>query len=147
MVVRLGQCLNAGILFAGLLVSACGPSNQSPDQSSDSEPQAATASAGAASGSSAPSAFAICSTCHSSEKGRNGIGPTLFGIVGSRSGAVENFNFSPAMKNANIVWDEKNLDQFIESPQALVPGTRMPFGGIKDPAKRAEIIGYLATLK
>ena len=29
----------------------------------------------------------------------------------------------------------------------LVPGTKMPYAGVSDPAKRAEIIAYLKTLK
>jgi cytochrome c len=32
-------------------------------------------------------------------------------------------------------------------PRALVPGTMMAFPGLKDPAKRAELVGYLTKLK
>ena len=51
------------------------------------------------------------------------------------------------MKNANIVWDEKALDAFLDNPQKVVPGTTMPFSGIANPRERADLIAYLETLK
>src|SRR5438132_745168 len=47
-----------------------------------------------------------CATCHATEAGQNKIGPSLAGIVGSKSGTVPGFDFSPAMKNADITWDD-----------------------------------------
>jgi cytochrome c len=140
--------LKYGIALAGLLLTACGSSNTETDKSAGGAETTSTPNSGTTTAASeAPSAFGICSTCHSAEKGRNGIGPSLFGIVGTKAGAVENYNFSSAMKSADIIWDEKNLDQFIENPRGLVPGTKMPFAGMTDPAKRAEIVAYLVTLK
>ena len=95
-----------------------------------------------------PAAFGQCAVCHTVKQGeRSGFGPNLYGVAGTRSGAIAGYSFSPAIKRANIVWDRKNLDRFIEAPQAVVPGTKMAFAGIKDPAKRKAIVDYLMALK
>jgi cytochrome c len=88
--------------------------------------------------------FAVCAACHSTT-GSEGVGPHLNGVVGRRSGSVAAFNYSGAMKRANIVWDDKTLDAFITDPQAVVRGNHMPFAGLDDSAKRARIIAYLKS--
>ena len=45
--------------------------------------------------------FIICAICHSAEAGKNKIGPSLFVVVGRRSGSVAGFNYSDAMENFN----------------------------------------------
>ena len=92
------------------------------------------------------SAFAACSACHSID-GNEGLGPHLNGLIGRRAGSVAGFNYSPAMKRTNIVWDAQSLDKFLADPQQGVPGNRMPFSGLSDAAKRADIAVYLGTLK
>jgi len=92
------------------------------------------------------SAFAICAMCHSDLPGKNGIGPSLFGVVGRDAGSAPGFKYSEAMKTAGK-WTPERLDAFIAAPKAVVPGTAMPFGGVKDAAKRADIVAYLGTLK
>ena len=142
-----GNILIAGI--AALTLVSCGPS-QSGDTSNVAEapqPSVPASAPGANTGSPAPVEFAVCSTCHAVEKDKNGIGPSLFAIVGTKAGEVPGFNFSPAMKASALTWDDATLDKFIENPYAVVPGTKMPFAGIKEPAKRAKIIEYLKTLK
>jgi cytochrome c len=87
-----------------------------------------------------------CGICHSTEPGVNKIGPSLAGIVGSKSGVVPGYNFSHALKAANITWDEQTLDTFLQNPQADVHGTRMVVS-VSNAEKRHNIIAYLATLK
>ena len=91
--------------------------------------------------------FEECSACHSPEPGVNGVGPTLFGIVGSKAGEVEGFRFSGPMKRSGVVWTPEMLDKYIADPQTVVPGTRMPYSGLADAALRAELLKYLASLK
>ena len=91
-------------------------------------------------------AFAKCVACHPLD-GKNSLGPSLHGIVGRKAGSVEGFRYSRAMKNANIVCDEKTLNSFLDDPQKVVPGTTMPFSGIADSKERADLIAYLETLK
>ncbi|WP_443749318.1 c-type cytochrome [Asticcacaulis solisilvae] len=91
-------------------------------------------------------AFGACRGCHSVEKGKNGFGPSLYGVVGRRAGAVPGFSYSKAMTGSGVTWDAAALDAYIAAPQARIPGNRMPYGGLKDAAKRQAIIDYLKTL-
>ena len=95
---------------------------------------------------SPPAAFAQCKTCHSIEPGKNGVGPTLFGIVGSKAGEVPGYSFSPALAGSGIVWDRESLDEWMQGPMKMVPGTKMVIAQ-PDPEKRKAIIDYLETLK
>jgi cytochrome c len=92
-----------------------------------------------------------CHVCHQVGPGaKSGIGPELNGIFGQKAGAVPGYSFSPAMKQAagkGIVWDEANLDKYLENPQGFMPGTKMAFLGLKNPGQRADVIAYLETLK
>ena len=88
-----------------------------------------------------------CSICHSPQPGTNRVGPSLFGVFGRKAGSVPGYSYSPAMKDSNIVWDEANLSKYLESPRTVVPGTKMPYAGLKDDTRRANLIAYLATLK
>jgi len=92
-------------------------------------------------------AFKKCALCHTTEAGKNKIGPSLFGIVGRKSATVENFNYSEAMKKFDHTWDEGTLDEYLADPRATVPGTKMIFPGIKDKTERDDVIAYLETLK
>ena len=94
-----------------------------------------------------PKAFARCAVCHNAAKGAGDkLGPNLWGTYGHKMGQGS-FAFSDALKNSGLTMDEATLDQWLENPRALVPGNRMSFPGLKDPAKRKEIIDYLKTLK
>lgn len=89
---------------------------------------------------------AQCAACHSVAAGQNGIGPSLDGVYGKPAASVTGFQFSPALKSAHIVWTAAALDKFLANPQADVPGTKMPYMGMPNPAKRADVIAYLETL-
>lgn len=94
------------------------------------------------------SAFSsACSICHSVQPDKNMIGPSLFGIVGRKTGSVPGFHYSPANQSANLTWDAATLDKYLQSPRTAMPGTLMTYGGMKDDAKRADVIAYLTTLK
>jgi len=104
-------------------------------------------SAVAADAEAGKTAFKKCSLCHTTEVGKNKIGPSLFGIVGRKSATLENFNYSEAMKKFDHTWDERTLDEYLADPRRTVPGTKMIFPGIKDEAERDDVIAYLETLK
>jgi cytochrome c len=89
----------------------------------------------------------VCSICHSVQQGKNLIGPSLFGIVGRKTGAAAGFHYSTANQNANLTWDQATLDKYLQSPRTVIPGTVMTYAGLKDDTKRADLIAYLATLK
>ena len=93
-----------------------------------------------------PESFKQCAICHKVEPGKHGLGPSLAGVFGARSAHAGGFNYSDAMKSANLTWNQATLDRYLTNPQGVVPGTTMAFAGVKDAAKRAEIIAYLKTL-
>lgn len=90
--------------------------------------------------------FARCEGCHSTTPGENKIGPSLAGVFGRKSGSEPGYNYSPALKAANITWDEHTLDQFLANPATDVHGTKM-FVNLPQAADRENVISYLETLK
>jgi cytochrome c len=101
----------------------------------------------AASAADAPAAFTACKGCHKVEAGAKSMGPSLFGVVGRKSGSLDGYSYSPAMAAYGKTWDAATLSAYITDPKAAVPGNKMGFAGVKDAAKVTEIVGYLSTLK
>ncbi len=89
--------------------------------------------------------FRKCQACHSLEPGKNGLGPSLAGLVGKKASSVPNYNYSPAMKGSNLTWDVATLDAYLSDPQKLVPGNKMPFPGLKTENERNAVIAFLAS--
>jgi len=82
-----------------------------------------------------------CQGCHSID--RNRVGPMHKGLFGRHAGSLPNFDYSAAMKNSGIVWNEQTLDRFLADPRGVVPGTKMTYAGVKNPQDRADLIAYL----
>jgi cytochrome c len=88
--------------------------------------------------------FAFCTSCHTiTPGGPNMTGPNLHGVVGRKAGSLPNYNYSDALKSAGFTWDPGRLDTWIAGPQAMLPGTKMTFIGMKDPKDRRDVIAYL----
>jgi nitrite reductase (NO-forming) len=79
------------------------------------------------------------------EPAKNMLGPSLAGLLGRKAGSEAGYNYSSAMKQANITWDVKTLDAYLADPQKTVPGNKMPFPGLKTDHDRADIIAFLAA--
>jgi cytochrome c len=88
----------------------------------------------------------ICSICHEVVPDKNRVGPSLFGIVGRKSGQVPGFHYSDANKNSGLNWDEATLDKYLVAPRTVVPGTTMAYSGLKDDQKRKDVIAFLSSL-
>jgi len=92
-------------------------------------------------------AFAVCSGCHVAEKGAESMaGPNLYGVVGRKAAALDDFAYSEALAGSGITWTEAELDAFLANPTGKVPGTSMAAGAVSDAETRAAIIAYLGSL-
>ena len=85
-----------------------------------------------------------CMDCHAIDK--DDVGPRHRGVVGRLAGSIPDFDYSKALKNSGLVWDEATLDRWLIDPSALVPGTRM-FYSVDKPQDRADLIAYLKEQK
>ena len=91
-------------------------------------------------------AFRKCASCHQvGPSARGGFGPKLTGVIGRKAGSTTDYNYSAAMKNANIVWTEPNLAAFLKAPSDVVPGNKMRFWGIGNAQQVADLLAYLRT--
>jgi cytochrome c len=81
-----------------------------------------------------------CSGCHSLTQNRQG--PKLQGVYGRTSGSVANYDYSPALKKANVVWDQTTIDKWLTDPDSFIPGNNMDFLVAK-PQDRQDLISYL----
>ena len=156
--------LLAASLFAFL--AACGGSEPSSAPAAPSEPTASGSAAAAPAGPSeeeiatavaalpAPynegdyeagrRVFAQCRSCHTIEEGGpNRVGPNLHGVFDRHIGAVDGFNYSQAVQDADFEWDPDHLDHWLANPQSFLPGNRMAFAGVRDETQRKNLITYV----
>lgn len=141
----IGRSVLAATLALGL--SACGsPPADEPAADTAATPGETVAAAALVAGAK-PAAFAQCAACHAVEPGKHGVGPSLHGVYGTKSGELAGYAFSDAMRAANLTWDDATLDAFLAAPMKTVPGTKMAFAGQPDAAKRKELIEYIKSLK
>ncbi|MDP7444819.1 MAG: c-type cytochrome [Candidatus Poseidoniia archaeon] len=85
-----------------------------------------------------------CRACHSLKQNESHkVGPNLFGIFNQRAGTQEDFTYSPSLVSSNLVWDQDNLDRWLEAPYELVPGNKMVFSGMNKSLDRTDLIAYL----
>lgn len=85
-----------------------------------------------------------CGGCHemSAEKGSN-FGPHLEGIIGRRVAAVEDYDYSKALQEADFVWTEEVMDGWLAKPESLLPGMCMTFKGVPDEDVRKAMIAFM----
>jgi cytochrome c len=88
-----------------------------------------------------------CAICHTTEEGKNKIGPSLHAVVGRHSASIDGFQYSEAMKKADKTWDASTLDEYLANPRGLVPGTKMIYAGLKSDQDRQNLIAYLTSLQ
>jgi len=85
--------------------------------------------------------YAKCLGCHSFHVNRTG--PLHCGLFGRKVGSVKGYTYSDAMQNADFIWDEATLDDFLSSPLSMLAGTSMGFAGINDSQQRRDLIAFL----
>ena len=89
--------------------------------------------------------FQACAACHTlTPDGGNRAGPTLHGVFGRRIASLPGYNFSPALKNLDIVWDARPIAKLFEiGPSHYTPGTKMPEQAIGNAADREALVRFL----
>ena len=91
--------------------------------------------------------FAKCTACHTiNQGGANGIGPNLYGVMGTAIGAhAPGFAYSSALADHGGQWTWENMNEWLKSPRAFASGTKMSFAGLSSPEDRANVMEYLAA--
>jgi cytochrome c len=89
--------------------------------------------------------FQACAACHTlTPDGGNRAGPTLHGIFGRRIATAPGYNFSPALRNLDIVWSASTIATLFEiGPSRFTPGTKMPEQVIGSAADREALVRFL----
>jgi len=81
-----------------------------------------------------------CAACHAVDA--NKAGPMLGGVVGRRAGSAPGYNYSPALRSADLTWSADNLDRWLADPGKFIAGAKMPIR-ILDASTRRDVIAYL----
>lgn len=132
---------------AGKDAQAAAPADAAPAPAAEGGAGDIVALLAKANADNGKAAFAKCKGCHVVEKGKKStVGPNLYGVVNRKKASAEGFTYSEAMKAKGGEWTFENLAAFIKNPKGYVPGTKMVFNGLGDPAVEADVIAYLATL-
>ena len=84
-----------------------------------------------------------CGGCHSPD--RPGEGPRLRGVYGSKAASTPDFQYSAALKNAQVTWNEDSLDRWLTDTDSVVRDNDMSFR-VPNPDERREVIAYLKSL-
>ena len=88
--------------------------------------------------------FKKCAACHSiAEGGVNKIGPTLWGVLGRKSGSIPDYKYSKAMTSHGKNWSFEEINGFLIKPKDWIKGTKMSFIGLKKAKERAAVILYM----
>ena len=89
--------------------------------------------------------FRACIACHTltPDEG-NRAGPTLAGMFGRKIASLPGYNFSPALKQLDIVWTPETVSKLFEiGPMHYTPGTKMPEQTIGSAEDRAALVQFL----
>ena len=73
---------------------------------------------------------------------KNDVGPRYRSVFGRKAASLPDYDYSDALRSANIVWNEETLDKWLTDPQAVAPGAKM-FFHLDNPQDRADVIAYL----
>ena len=88
----------------------------------------------------------LCRACHSLEEdGPTLLGPSLYGMFGSKAGSRGDYGYSRALAGSDFIWTPRALEAWLAAPARFLPGNRMSFAGVLDDQKRADLVAYLLT--
>ena len=85
-----------------------------------------------------------CTGCHALDADHEG--PHLRGVFGRKAGSIGGFEYSTALRESSVVWNEGSLNEWLSDTDALVPGNNMDFRVVKA-SERADVIAFLKQAK
>lgn len=95
--------------------------------------------------------FNKCRACHSIKPEKNGVGPTMFGVIGRKAGSVAGFKRYKGLKTADWVWDEETLSNYLADPRKFTKSRTGKNSSmvlkLKKERDRNNVIEYLKTIK
>ncbi len=94
--------------------------------------------------------FAKCAVCHGIGDKKGAVGPSLNNVIGRKAGTLPEFKakYSKALVaagEAGLVWDAKEINDWLTNPKTKVKGTKMSFVGLPNEQDRADVIAYIST--
>ena len=84
-----------------------------------------------------------CAECHALD--RDETGPRHRGVFGRRAGSIKGYDYSHALRDANLRWNEQTLERWLRDPEQFLPGQNMDFR-LRSKAERDAVIAYLRSL-
>ena len=84
-----------------------------------------------------------CAECHAVDTDETG--PRHRGVFGRRAGSIKGYDYSRALRSANVQWDAVSLNHWLTDPEKFIPGQNMDFK-VADDSDRAALIAYLKTI-
>lgn len=91
--------------------------------------------------------FKICTICHAAERnGPHRLGSNLWDILGRPKASYSDYAYSQALRSWGGRWTYEDMARFLYDTRSTLPGGKMAFAGIKNPAALADVIAYMRTL-
>ncbi len=84
-----------------------------------------------------------CRSCHVYDAERNQGGPHLVNIIGREVAIADGWRYSSALQDYDGVWTVEALLEWLENPDAYIPGNQMAFRGLRDEQDRIDVLGFL----
>jgi cytochrome c len=84
-----------------------------------------------------------CTECHALDTDETG--PHHRGVFGRRAGSIKGYDYSRALRKADLIWDAESLDHWLTDPEKFLPGQNMDFR-VRSKEERAALIAYLKSL-
>ena len=78
------------------------------------------------------------------------VGPSLDGLLGRKIATDKGYDYSRALHalaEQKSTWSPVLLDEYLQGPRRLAPGTKMEFQGLLLEADRSALIDYLKSLQ
>ena len=132
------------ILMPILLLAACAPPGDRADSAAGGIPRSPFGEAGNADLERGAVLALSCQACHTLGAGEpHLLGPNLHGLFGRLTGGAAGFEYSAALREADLIWTPEALDAWLAEPTSFLPGNSMVFAGFNSASDRGDLIAYL----